>query len=786
MDDRDLERRALDLLERALDQPSETRAEWVSSQAGGDARLRDRVLSLLAHDSLAEAGLQTGGARPAPDDPPPPDRIGAYRIEGIIGRGGMGAVYKGERDAGDFDHTAAIKVIRPGLLREELIERFQRERQILANLNHPGIARLLDGGTLEDGAPYIVMEYVDGEPLTDWAQAQNLSLRERVELMVSVCEAVRFAHQNLIIHRDLTPSNVLVTREGQAKLIDFGIARPDQGLNLDPEDASSLPSLSFTPGYAAPERSKGAAVSTLSDVYSLGRLLRTLIGQENANRDLSAIIGQATARAPSDRYPSADALIEDLEAWLAHKPVSARRGGLLYHSGKLMKRRPLALTAGGVVLAGLIGGLFILNALYVRAESARQEADARFEDVRSLATTMMFDMYDALERVPQSSQAQLLLAQASQTYLNDLSAARGAPTEVRIETARGLARLAEIQGSPSRGARLDTASAKANLQRAIEMLEAELTGSQGSQEIRLALAGALVQRSQIASYLDQDIAAAEDYASRALEVATAAGPGDNPSLQNAAFSARAELAFASQANTKDQRPSMALYEALISDAEAALETRPDDDKLKLLLAGAETNLGRSFVFAMRGPEALDHLDSGLARTNELIEAAPDNPFYIRARSRVSGFRGFANMNSGRGEEAIADYNAALADLEALKTLDPNNETWPKNFEITQAEMMGAYAVAGQFEESERLGRLGLDRTRARLEAQPDSPELLRNEMIHLFDLTLLYQMWGKPDERCQAFAEMQPVTQALEEANAFLEVDRYRADVMTEALEVCP
>ncbi|MEL6369184.1 MAG: protein kinase [Pseudomonadota bacterium] len=785
MGDRNLERRALDLLERALDQPSEARAEWVASQAGDDDQLHKRVLSLLAHDSLAEAGLQTGGARLAPDDPPPPQRIGAYRIDGVIGRGGMGAVYKGVRDAGDFDHTAAIKVIRPGLLRDELVERFQRERQILADLNHPGIARLLDGGTLEDGAPYFVMEFVDGQPLTEWADAQGLSLRGRVELMVSVCEAVRFAHQNLIIHRDLTPSNVLVTREGQAKLIDFGIARPDQGPGLDAQDASSLPSLSFTPGYAAPERSKGAAVSTLSDVYSLGQLLRTLMSETTGNRDLSAIIQKATASLPADRYPSADALRDDLDAWLTHKPVSARRGGLPYQFGKLLKRRPFALTSGVMVLMGLMGGLITTNMLYVQADAARKEADRRFEDVRALASTMMFDMYDALERVPRSSQAQLLLAEASQTYLDDLAAADQAPVDVRLETAQGLARLAEIQGSPSRGARLDPTSAKANLERAVEMLEELLDEAPDNDEARLILASVFVQRSQIASYIDQHIDAAEAFAKRAIEVANGDGPQSNSNLQNAAFSARAELAFAAQVNTKDQAPSMELYSSLITDAKAAIEERPEDRKLNLLLTSAETNLGRSFVFAMRGAEALEHLDSALSRVSVLVDAEPDNPVYIRARSRTLGFRGFANMNSGRGLEAISDYENALADLETLIALDPNNENWPKSFETTQAEMMGAYAVAGQFEESERLGRLGLERTRGRLKDRPGSAELLRNEMIHLFDLTLLYQMWGKSDKRCQAFTEMKPVIESLEEADAFLEVDRQRADVMSEALEVC-
>ncbi|MEM6848234.1 MAG: protein kinase, partial [Pseudomonadota bacterium] len=188
------ELRALDLFEQALEQPSGERRAWVEAQTAGDEALAARVRALLSHDSFAQADLTTGGAGLNVDDGPLPDRIGAYRIDGLIGRGGMGAVYKGVRDAGDFDHTVAIKVIRPGLMRDTLVERFERERQILADLNHPNIAKLMDGGTLESGAPYFVMEYVDGMALTDWADARGLSLAARTELMITVCEAVGFAH----------------------------------------------------------------------------------------------------------------------------------------------------------------------------------------------------------------------------------------------------------------------------------------------------------------------------------------------------------------------------------------------------------------------------------------------------------------------------------------------------------------------------------------------------------------------------------------------------------------
>ena len=252
MNSPDLDKLAVALFAEALDQPSDTRIEWVSGQTPDNPALRARVLKLLEADGSANMSLKTGGASADAAELPLPERIGAYRITGLIGQGGMGAVYEGERDVGDFTHRAAIKVIRPGVLSETLIGRFRRERQILADLSHASIARLLDGGELEDGSPYIIMEFIDGQPITVWADEQALGITARLALFSDTCGAVRHAHQNLIVHRDITPSNVLVTHDGVVKLIDFGIAKPNDISGATEPGSSSLASLSFTPGFAAP------------------------------------------------------------------------------------------------------------------------------------------------------------------------------------------------------------------------------------------------------------------------------------------------------------------------------------------------------------------------------------------------------------------------------------------------------------------------------------------------------------------------------------------------------
>lgn len=449
--DPDAEARALELLDELLDQPSADRADWIETHTRDDPALRARLTALTAAAERSDAAIVTAGAGVDvhEGDAPPPDRVGAYRLTERIGQGGMGAVWRGERDAGDFDHVVAVKIIRSGVLSDALVERFQRERQILANLNHPNIARLFDGGQTPDGRPFIVMEHVTGAPLTDWANDNAVSLDGRLELFLKACEAVRFAHQNLIVHRDLTPANVLVTPQGEVKLIDFGIARPSE-IETTPAAEHNLAALSLTPGFAAPERQTGAGTSTLVDIYSLGQLLRILV--EDAGRagdpDLAPIVARATADAPGDRYPSVDPLMQDVRAFRTGHPVSARRGGRRYAIGKFLgrHRRAVAATAVGLIL--LMAALVVTLIAYGAASRARAAEAERFGQVRALANHMLFDLNDRLSRTPGNTQARVDLAAQAQRYLTVLADSRQTSPELKLETARGFIRLAEIQGVP--------------------------------------------------------------------------------------------------------------------------------------------------------------------------------------------------------------------------------------------------------------------------------------------------------------------------------------------------
>tara|TARA_R110002033_G_scaffold48042_9_gene94111 strand:- start:4090 stop:6429 length:2340 start_codon:yes stop_codon:yes gene_type:complete len=443
MADLERERRALALFDAMLDCDPAEREEWLARETEGEPELRRRVTDLASADSTGS--LVTGGAVRALDEGPPPDRIGAYKITGLIGSGGMGSVYAAQRDRGDFEHSVAIKLIKPGLLSGRLVERFARERQLLAGIAHPHIARLFDGGETDEGQPYFVMERIDGIPLRQWIEDNAPSAGERLALFLQICDAVGYAHRNLIVHRDLTPANILVDREGQAKLIDFGIARlADEA--ADGDGADGLQRLTMTPGYAAPERIAGHGATTLADVYSAGRLLAALI-ERPRDGEIQAIIDCATATDPAGRYQTIDALARDTEAYLAGRPVSAMPAGRRYRTRKFVARNQL-LVGLLVALAVAIGvGLASTVWNWRAATIAREDAEARFGEVRSIAKSLMFDVYDDVARVPGTETARQRLARTSLAYLDRLADDPTAPADLRLEVARGYLRLGQVTGS---------------------------------------------------------------------------------------------------------------------------------------------------------------------------------------------------------------------------------------------------------------------------------------------------------------------------------------------------
>lgn len=414
------------LFDQALDVAGEERAAWIERACAGDAELRAELERLLRADQraanflerppalVADAAAAAQAVAPAESAP---RQFGAWRVLRRIGSGGMGEVWLGERSDGQFEQRGAIKQLAyptPGLL-----QRFRQERQILARLEHPDIARLIDGGVDADGAPYLVMEYVEGVPITQYARDRALDLRARLQLFLRVCGAVQYAHQNLIVHRDLKPANIFVTAQGAPKLLDFGIAK----VLATTEEAAQTQTAArlLTPDYAAPEQFSGAAITTATDVYALGVVLYELLAEVRPRRsapmdastaattteplppsaaidrttgavrrralrgDLDRITLTALAADPQRRYPSAEALGADIRRYLEGRPISARRDSAWYRLRKFAKRNRYALAAAVAVVAVSVAAAIIsLHQAHLAREQATraEEQAARAQAVR--------------------------------------------------------------------------------------------------------------------------------------------------------------------------------------------------------------------------------------------------------------------------------------------------------------------------------------------------------------------------------------------------------------------
>ena len=404
-------------LDAALQVRTGERPALLDRLCAGDPELRREVESLLAAHAKAEGFLSTSAesfaapfiqAAAAREPRDRPDQIvGRYRLVREIGRGGMGIVWLAERADGQFEQQVALKLIRRGMDTDEVQDRFLRERQILARLEHGNIARLLDGGVSDDGRPYFVMEHVAGHAITTWCGERTLSMEQRLRLFIVAAKAVAYAHRNLVVHRDIKPSNVLVDATGQVKLLDFGIARL-----LTEGDDPSAPLTGrtgrlMTPEYASPEQVAGRQVTTASDVYQLGVLLHELLtgdrpGPDRRARltgDLETITLRAIREEPERRYPSAADLAEDVERHLAHQPIRFGGDRASYRAAKFFRRHRLSVIAGAAVVAVTLG-LLLFDSVRVRRERdrARHEADKATELSQLMARFLQGWNPDASDR----------------------------------------------------------------------------------------------------------------------------------------------------------------------------------------------------------------------------------------------------------------------------------------------------------------------------------------------------------------------------------------------------
>ena len=491
-----------------------------------------------------------GTAAAAPPEPSPPAprpkpslkdwQIGPYRVERELGRGGMGVVLLASRADQQYRKQVAIKLLRPGHDGDHIFRRFQNERQILANLEHPNICRLLDGGVTEDGEPYFVMEHVrNARPIDEYCASRDLGLNERLELFRQACSAVQYAHRFLIVHRDLKPSNILVTDDGVVKLMDFGIAK-NLLAGFDDPSPQTLGVQPMTPAYASPEQLRGEAISTASDVYSLGVVLYELLtghrpfesaekglpnmvqsiceveparpshtvlrprtntlpsirtgrpGEgfiERLRGDLDWIILMALRKDAMRRYVSVEQFSEDIRKYMAGLPVVARNDVFSYRAGKFLRRNKLGIAAIVIIIATLAGGV-----VSTRREQARTKA--RFNDVRTLANTILFEIGDAIRDLSGSRPARFLLVKKVQIYLDKLEQESRDDPSLERELADAYKKLEEVQYRPGYESLNDIHGALASAHKELELRD-RVSLAEAGVAARLAVADAHIRLSDL-------------------------------------------------------------------------------------------------------------------------------------------------------------------------------------------------------------------------------------------------------------------------------------------------
>lgn len=550
-----------ELFYAALDLAPGAQADFLDRSCVNDAALRADLESLLAAhqrpNSFLEQPVNVAALGAIAEDPGKHwigRRIGPYRIVAIIGTGGMGEVYKAVRADDQFEQQVAIKLVRGGYDTQQVLARFRAERQILATLEHPNIARLLDGGATDDGLPFLVMELIDGERIDHYCERQGLSTLERVNLFRDVCAAVSYAHQRLVVHCDLKPGNILVTADGTVKLLDFGVAKLLSPVTRASGEERTLTLMrALTPEFASPEQVRGEATTTASDVYSLGVVLYRLLTGRSPYRssgtlpheivrdvcesepdrpssglergrdlrgDLDNITLMALRKEPERRYASVEQLAEDLRRYTRGLPVLARGDKFGYRAGKFITRHKFGVAAATLIILLLIGGLAatLWEARIAREQTAR--AERHFASVRKLANSFMFELHDSIAALPGSLPARQLLVRNALQYLDALSSEAVDDAKLHEELAIAYVKIGDIQGEFGRQNIGNAEAAVKSYGKAVALLERLAKADPANNDLRAELSQAY-RKLGTTSYVSGESAAASTATAKAVALAEA-------------------------------------------------------------------------------------------------------------------------------------------------------------------------------------------------------------------------------------------------------------------------
>jgi len=701
------------IFEPAIDLAPEERDRWLAVRCSTDARLRAEVDSLIAgHDR--EKGVLEHGAAAAAEAFVRLDagrRIGEYRVVRELGRGGMGVVYLAERDDDQFEQRVAVKLLHASQDSDELRRRFLAERQILATLRHERIARLLDGGVTDEHLPFLVMEYVDGVPISTFAAHGKLDIAARLRLFGEICSAVHHAHQNLIVHRDIKPANILVSRDGGVKLLDFGIAKLLSADVVAPgRPLTRTGTRAMTPEYASPEQIRGDTISTASDVYALGVVLyellsgqrpyqlvsgapheladiictrtperpSTVVPDDRTRRalrgDLDAIVMMALRKDPTDRYGSVDLLWADIRRYLDGMPVQAHRGSRLYHARKFFGRHRVESVATALVAASLAvgAGVAVRQASVAgrerdRAERARAAAGESLKQSEGV-TGFLVGLFDATTPLPKTKG--VTTDELMRRGITQLELARGQPL-LQARMLEAIARVHIMQGHLPK--------ARTALERSLSLRVAQLGPDHVEVGSALLYLGEVMRR--IGQYH-----AADSLTRRALAIRTAAfgpmHPTNVPALE--------------------QLAGIALYLSDLRGAEALSRRALEIDRATLERNDRELgNSIESHALIVRRLGAMTQAETELREAAEVYRAAEGDPSPSAANTQLR----LADIAlQARGDTAHAEtlMRSALTTLRGALGDDHVRTSW------AMEDLADVLSSTGRVDEAERLSLAGLE------------------------------------------------------------------------------
>ncbi|MEO0576419.1 MAG: serine/threonine-protein kinase [Pseudomonadota bacterium] len=831
-------RELLGICDQVLAAEPDERDALVDRLCGGDADLLARVSSVLG--AVTQADRAMGDQAIGAQTDWLGKTLGNYHIVEVLGEGGMGAVYRAERAHEDFTQTVALKVIRGRFLADDLIRRFNAERDILARLNHPYIAQLIDGGT-EQGIPFLVMEYIDGIPVNDFLDAQSADVATRVRMVQNIALAVHSAHQNLVVHRDLKPGNVLVTDDGIPKLLDFGIAKLVATNDADATaDATVMGRQALTPNYASPEQIKFNTVTTLSDVYSLGvlayelltgerpyhldttsqatlidginnvsvprasqrltsisdRKLRDAIAASRATTperldktlrgDLDNILAKALALEPEHRYTSIAAFSADLGRYLSGQPVEAHADSLMYRARRFVARNRGVVLFSSALFVSLVVGLAATTWSYVQAERAREDASARFEQVRSLAKSMMFDVYDDIAKVPGTVSVRSELASTAQQYLETLAADARAPVDVQLDAAQGFSRLYTILNREAVDDAGDRARAAAAWDKAHSILLRLSETDADNASVWHALGDLESNRAALMLDVDNDPEASAAMLSTAktrFEKAVTLAPDD---FGIAMSTLTAKLRQSNRLKWSDDYQSAIVVSTdLLSEIGAAKQVWPDNTELLVIEGDTYQLRGESAYWIDDYDTAMPDYGASIAAYQAALNAGGPDQAVEGKLSNAFWSRGNSHIDLQDPQAAAVDFEAATELVRVAAARDPDDTTTARKFAILRASRAMALVNSGESDTAIDLMHQTNDwfETQAAQDTQTPGPQ--RSLAISYYMMGDIYRIADRKPEACEWFERSLASWLSFDERFGIAEFDAGQPDKIRENITEC-